>query len=146
MLIAGVIDYELNHHLHVPLMRRIQELLEVAQSSIRRIHIHVIRNVIAIIAKRGREEWQEPQTRDPKILQVVQLRHQPLEIPDPIIVGIGERTHVNLVNDRVFVPERISCACNLLHSKGSKLFGCGFSSFCRIPLRVCARIVFPLTC
>src|SRR5207237_7690080 len=52
-------------------------------------------------------ERQEPQRGDPEILQVIELAREPLEIADPVIVGVKERLDVQLVDDRVLVPKRV---------------------------------------
>ncbi len=83
MLIAGVIDDQLDHHLHVALMRRIEKRLEVGQGSIGRIDVDVVGDVVAVVAQRRREERQKPDAGDAELLQIVQLREQPGKSPMP---------------------------------------------------------------
>ncbi len=118
MLIARVVDDQLDHHLHVALVGLIEKPLEVAQRPIRRIHIRVIRNVVSVIAQGGRKEGQQPDAGHSEVLQIVELRNKPRKIPDPVIIRVSESAHVDLVNNRVLVPERIGCACDLLHATG----------------------------
>ncbi len=72
MLIAGVIDDQLDHHLHVALVRRIEEALEVAQRAVGGIHIDIVCNVVAVIAQRRREEGQQPDAGDAEVLQIIE--------------------------------------------------------------------------
>ena len=56
VLIRRVVNDQLDHDLHVALMRCGQELLEIRQRSIAWIHIQVVRDIIAIVPQRRREE------------------------------------------------------------------------------------------
>ena len=116
MLIAGVVDDQLDHHLHVAFVGGIEERLEIVQRAIGRIDVGVVRDVISVIAQRRGKERQKPDACDTQILQIVEPRHQAREIADAIIVGIGERPHVKLIDDCVFVPERIGGAGELLQN------------------------------
>src|SRR6185503_16948735 len=60
MLIARMVDDELDHNLHVSLMSRIQERLEIVQRPVRGIHVIIARDVVAVVAERRREKGQEP--------------------------------------------------------------------------------------
>ncbi len=51
VLIAGVVDDQLNHHLHVALVSRVKEYLEVVQRSIRGIDVGVVRDIVAVVAQ-----------------------------------------------------------------------------------------------
>ena len=121
MLIAGVVDDQFDHHLHVALMSRVKERLEVVQRSVRRIDIHVVGDVVAIIAQRRRKKRQEPDARDTQVLQIIEARHQAREIADAVVVRVGKGAHVQLVDDRVFVPEWVGCAGELLQFQFSEL-------------------------
>ena len=69
--------------------------------------LRVVGDVIAVVAQRRGIERQQPQRRDTEILQVIELAAQPLEIADPIVVGVEERLDVQLIDDRVLVPQRV---------------------------------------
>jgi hypothetical protein len=43
-------------------------------------------------------------------LQVVELQSQPGEVTDAVFVAVEEGAHVQLIDDRVFVPERVVLA------------------------------------
>src|SRR5450755_5136856 len=67
----------------------------------------VIRDVVAIVAQRGREEWHEPYRADSQFLEVVELCFKPREITDAIPVAVVECADMNLIDDRVLVPKHI---------------------------------------
>ena len=68
MLIAGVVDDQLDHHLHVALVRRIEKGLEVVQRAVGRIDVDIVCNVVAVVAQRRREERQKPDAGDAELL------------------------------------------------------------------------------
>ena len=73
MLIGGVVDDQLDHHLHVPLVRGVEEGLEIVQRSVRRIDVDVVGDVVAVVAQRRRKEGQQPEAGDAEVLQIVEL-------------------------------------------------------------------------
>ena len=111
-----MVDHKLNHHLHTTLMRGIQESFEVIQRAIRRVHIRVVSNVVAIVAQRGRKERQDPDAGNAEVFQVIETRQQTCKITDPVIVRIGKCANMQFVYNRIFVPEWIRCAGNLFHT------------------------------
>ena len=115
MLIRRVVDDELDDDLHLAVVGCVQEAPEVVERAVARMDIPVIRDVVPVVAQGRGEEWQQPQTGDPERLQVVELSHEPLEIADPVVIAVGERLHVELVDDRVLVPEGVSGAASPLH-------------------------------
>ena len=116
MLIAGVIDDQLDHHLHVALVRRVEKRLEVVQGSVGRVDVDVVGDVVAVVAQRRGKERQEPDAGDAEVLQVVEPRQQSREIADAVAVRVGKGANVEFVDDRILVPERIGCAGDLLHA------------------------------
>ncbi len=120
MLVARMIDDQLDHHLHVALVRRVKEQLKVVHRPVRRVHIGIVRDVISVIPQRRRHERQNPQARHAQVLQIIQPRHQPLKIADPVIVRVRERTHVQLIDNGVLIPKRITRTAQLLHAHSPK--------------------------
>jgi hypothetical protein len=107
MLVRGVVDYKLGDYAQTPAMGLAEENLEVTESSIRRVDVGIVGDIIPIVAQRGRAEGKKPDGRYAEILKVVQFPNEPSEVSDAIPVAIGERADVEFVNDRVFIPERI---------------------------------------
>ena len=89
-------------------MCRGEKGLEILQRSVVRIDVVIIGDVVAVIAQRRRIKRQEPDRGDAELLQIIELFHQTAKIADPIAGAVVKSLHVQLVDDRVFVPERIS--------------------------------------
>lgn len=64
----------------------------------------VVRDVVAVIAQRGREERHEPDGVDAKFLDVIHTLREALEIAYAISIAVDEGAHMDLINDGVFVP------------------------------------------
>src|SRR5262249_51878546 len=67
----------------------------------------VVADVVAVVEARRGIERQQPNGVDAEIGDIVELRNQPRKVADPVVVGIEERLHVYLIDQRVFVPERV---------------------------------------
>src|SRR4051812_12636109 len=84
-----------------------QEHLKVVERAIDRMNVSIVGHVIAIIFQRGRAERQQPNCGNAQLLEIVQLLGETTEIADPIVNIVIERTYVKLVNNGVFIPQRI---------------------------------------
>ena len=85
----------------------LHEALKIVQGAIGRMHVLVVGDVIAIIAQGRGIKRQQPESRDPQILQIVQLLCQSWKIADPIAITVVEGPHVEFVDDGVLIPKRI---------------------------------------
>src|SRR5260370_41980306 len=83
------------------------ERMSVGERAVHRVDVGVVRNVIAVIASRRRVEGQQPDRVDAKVLQVGELFEQAPKVAAAIAVAVLEGAHVQLVDQRVLVPERI---------------------------------------
>src|SRR5437667_6208669 len=88
-------------------MRFPHKVLEIRHPPIGRIDVLVIGDVIAVVAQRRGIEGQQPQRCNTEILQIIELAAQPLEIAAPVVIGVEERLDVELIDDRVLVPQRV---------------------------------------
>ena len=107
MLIGGVIQHHFDDDPDAPLMGRVQKLPEILQCSVAGMDGVVIGDVVAIVAQRRGEERHEPNCVDAQFLKVVELCFKPLEIADAISVAVMESADVDLIDERVLVPEHI---------------------------------------
>ena len=107
MLVGGVVDDQLGDHAQAARVRGRDEALDVAHRAVVGMHRAVFGDVVAVVAPRRGIERQQPDRVDAELGDVVELLHQAGEIADAVIVGIEERFHVQLVDDRVLVPERV---------------------------------------
>ena len=68
----------------------------------------VVGDVVAVVAAGRGIERQQPQRGDAEVLQVVELLGQAGEVADAVVVAVGERLDVKLIDDRVLVPELVA--------------------------------------
>ena len=106
VLVGGVVDHELGDHLEPAAMRLGHERAEVLARPVVRMHVAVIGDVVAVVLERRRIERQQPHRVDAELLDVIELRGEPAEVADAVAVRVEERLDVQLVDDRVLVPER----------------------------------------
>jgi hypothetical protein len=78
---------------------------EIVERSVTGVDGGVVGDVIAVIAKRRGEKRKEPESGGAERLQVVETLCKPGEIPDAVGVAVAEGADVELIDDRVFVPE-----------------------------------------
>ena len=88
-------------------MGRVQESLEVFQVPVAGVDRSVVGDIVAVVTQRRREERHQPDGGDAEFLQVIQLLFQPLEVADSVSIAVAEGADVDLVDDRVLVPEHI---------------------------------------
>ena len=69
MLIGGVVDDQLDHHLQTAVMRLDQELFEVLHRAVVGVHAQVIGDIVAVIAQGRGEKRQQPEAGDAQVLQ-----------------------------------------------------------------------------
>lgn len=74
MLITGVIDHQIHHVLHPPLMQTPDQIVMVLHRPIRGVDVAVVGNVVAHVDLRGCEDWAEPDAVDAEGVDVVQAR------------------------------------------------------------------------
>jgi hypothetical protein len=104
VLIRGVVEHQFGDHLQPAPVRGLQEDLEVMQGTIRRMDIRVVRDIIPVIFEGGRVEGEQPEGRDPQVVQIPQLLRQPREIPYPVAVAVIKGADVQFINNRILIP------------------------------------------
>src|SRR6266480_1998661 len=72
------------------------------------MNIEIIGDVVTVIAQWRRIKRQKPDRSNPEFLKIIELLDQPAKIAHPIAIAVMERLDMQLVNDGVFVPKRIS--------------------------------------
>ncbi len=107
MLVGGVVDHQLSDHAQPARMRGGDEAPHFGQRAVFRMDVAVVRDVVAVVAARRGIEGQQPDRVDAEADQVVELRQQTGEVADPVTIGVVERLDVQLIDDRVLVPQRI---------------------------------------
>jgi hypothetical protein len=74
----------------------------------------MVGNAIAIVFKGGWDGGQQPQASDHKVPKVIQRLDQFRKITNTVAIAVFESADVQLVDDCILVPERISGAAWLL--------------------------------
>ena len=122
--VGGVVQDELGDDAQPAAVRGAQERPEVAHRPVVGVHLAVGRDVVPVVAKRRGVEGQEPDRGDAEVLQVVEPLGEAAEVADAVAVRVGERPHVQLVDDRVLVPvgdvRGFGCTGGGRHAKYSK--------------------------
>src|SRR5215472_17732813 len=71
------------------------------------MHRAIIRNIVAIVTKRRREEGHQPNGVDAELLQVVEPLRRPTEVSVAVAAAVIKSADVDLINNCVFVPKRV---------------------------------------
>lgn len=89
-----------------------QKFLHVVQGAEPAVDFVRVDHVVAVEIGRTAgifKEGTEPQGRDPQGLQVIQFGGNPLDIADPVTVGIAKGRHPDVVKVLVLVPVFLGC-------------------------------------
>ncbi len=134
VLIGGVVDDQFDHYLQTAVVSGVKKGLKIFQRAIAGMHGEIVGDVVAVVAQRRSKKRQQPDAGDAELLQVVQLFQQALKISDAIVVGIFKRLDVQLINNGVFIPERIERAACLLQRTPRSVV-----HMCRDPMSLAAN-------
>src|SRR4029434_4865344 len=88
-------------------MRRIKKRAEIIECAEVWINVEIVGDVIAVVTERRWIERKEPDGGNAEFLEIIQLFDQATEITHPVAVAVAEGLDVQLVDDRVLVPQRI---------------------------------------
>jgi hypothetical protein len=80
-------------------------LLEIAHGSVKRRDGMEVGDVVPVVAEGRRIEREQPQAVHTQILNIIQPVQKAPEVADAVVVSVLEGLDVQLVEDRVFVPE-----------------------------------------
>ena len=108
MLIGRVIDDELGEHSQLSPLGLLHEATEIRHRAEIGIDGAVVRNIIAVVTARRGIERQQPKRGDAEILQVVEFFGQSREIADAVVVAVGKRLDMKLINDRILEPKLVA--------------------------------------
>src|SRR4051812_3056832 len=71
------------------------------------MHLAMIGDVVAVVAQRRWVKWQEPDAGNPQILEIIEFLSRAGKVTDAVSVTVGKCAHVQFVEDRVLVPQRV---------------------------------------
>ena len=86
-------------------LRLTGQRLEVGDGADRRMDLAELGDVVAVILQRRGINRHQPEAVDAQFLKIVQLRGQADQVAIPVSVGVVESTDIDLIEDRVLVPE-----------------------------------------
>ena len=107
MLVGRVVDDEFGNDPQAALLGFLDEAAEILHRPEIGVDVAIIGDVVAVVAAGGGVERQQPQRGDAEILQIPQFLGQPGKVADAVIVAVGEGLDVELIDDRVLVPELV---------------------------------------
>ena len=111
MLIGRVIEHQFSDDTQTTGVGGVEELAKVVERAVAGMDAVVVRDVVAIVAKRRWIHRKQPQAGDAEIREVVELARQPFEVADAVAVAVCKRLDVQLVDDGVLEPQRLRIGC-----------------------------------
>ncbi len=113
--VARVVGDEVEQHADAAAARLGDQRVHVLERPELRVHAGVVGDVVApVVVRRGHRRIQ-PDAVDPEPLEVVKVRHDALQVADPVAVRIRERARVDLVQDSVSPPRHAGAGYEPAH-------------------------------
>ncbi len=107
VLVRGVVHHQFGDDAQAAGMGRADQLAHVRHGAVVGMHAAIVGDVVAVVAARRRVEGQQPDRVDAQVGDVVQLGHQAGQVADAVAVRVEEGLDVQLVDDRILVPEAV---------------------------------------
>ncbi len=107
VLVGGMVDHQFGDDAQPARMGGANQPAHVGHGAVVGMHAAVVGDVVAVVAAGRGIERQQPDRVHPEVGDVIQFGDQPRQVADAIVVGVEERLHVQLVDDRVLVPEAV---------------------------------------
>lgn len=104
MLVAGVVQHQVEEKTHAPCVCFFQEPVEILHRAEVRHDLPVIADVVAVVGVGGCEDRIEPQGFDSQPMQVVEFFGDSVQVPDAVVVAVLETAGIDLIDDRFFPP------------------------------------------
>src|ERR1700737_428133 len=102
-----MIDHELGDHPQLAALGFLHEAPELMHGAEIGIDAAVVRDVVAVVTPWRGIKRQQPQSRDPELMQIIELLCESDEISDAVAVAVRERLDVQLIHDGVLEPELV---------------------------------------
>jgi len=102
MLVAGVVDDQVEHQFHTALLDAFEQFVEVGHGAELGHNFAVIANVVSVVGIGRVVMRTQPDHVDPEALDVVELGDDAFEVAYAVAVGVFERAWVDLVDDGLF--------------------------------------------
>ncbi len=104
MPIGSVVHYEIEQHLDTALLRLGDQRIEVNQRPVLRIDGFVIGDVVTEIYLWRRKAGRNPYRIHPKLLQIIQVLGNSLQVTGAVVIRIAKAPRIDLVDHRLPPP------------------------------------------
>ncbi len=105
VLVGGVVDDQVDDDADAAVVGGADHLDEVAQAAVPRVDAVVVADVVAVVAAGRGVQRGEPETGHPEVHEVVQAVGQTVQVAHAVVVPVGERRDVAVVEDRGLPPQ-----------------------------------------
>ena len=107
MPVTRVVGHQVHEHPDTPLARFVDEAVEFGHRAELRVDAAVVGYVVSPVRIGRDRDRAQPDRTDAQPLEVVEMLDHALQIPCTVPVGVGERTHVYLVEDGGLPPRQL---------------------------------------
>jgi len=104
VLVAGVVHHKVQDDLDVALLGFADQAVEVFERAVLRVHRAIVTDVVAEVHLRRGEHRRQPDGVHTKLLQVIQMLGDAVQIARAVVVTVGKAARIQLVDDRVLPP------------------------------------------
>ena len=114
VLVGCVVNNQLGDNFEIPGVRFLQKTLKIPDRPVGGMHTGVVRDIIAVVPPWRRVKRQHPDRVNAQIMQIIQLTREAAEVTHAVAVAVHVGSHVQLVDNRIFVPVVFS-VCMFVH-------------------------------
>jgi hypothetical protein len=104
----SVVGHDVDHDLQAQPVRLGDHRVEVVERAQARVHVPVVGDVVAAVGEFRGVERAEPEGVDAQCGQVAEALGDALEVPEPVTVGVGETAWIDLIDDGLPPPVRVT--------------------------------------
>ncbi len=109
MIPGSVSGHQIQHHMYIAAVRLFKQTFQVRVGSVPGSHLSVIGDIVSRIQKRRLKAGIQPQGIASKLLDIVQMIDNSLDITDAVCVCIRKGLGINLIKYCVFQPFNQLC-------------------------------------
>ena len=104
VLVRAVVHHKVQNDANVVLLSFRNHVVEIGQRPVHRIDVLVIGHIVAEVHLGRGEARADPDGINPKVVQIVHLRSDAIQVADPVVVTIRETTRIDFVKHRMLPP------------------------------------------
>jgi hypothetical protein len=108
-----MIEHEFGNHPQPAFMCLLEKGAKIIERPVAWVHREIIGDIVSVIAQGRRIKREQPNCGYAEIAEIAELPAQPTKVPDSVVVAIGERFDMELINNGILEPKRFV----LVHSK-----------------------------